>query len=660
MSRKYETTVDTQREYFNAAYFNQTTTTQVAKYETTLLKPFFNNPDKWKLAINRARVPLSAIPLTSHNIPFEKWQVGLNYQTSNVGANAQYSGAFVPQYNPKFVSGAVAYNIDNNLKMVKYIGFPNEYIPLTSFVPDGVKLVNSLGLNVYPVIDIENGIAKAYFLSSDNENEIIVYNMNTNSLIASITVNYGIICCMSIDSNHNLQVGSNFTGEGEYWIYNFANYVQTDNATLDLTTVAGAYGSPTDFVAISSYAGIKNIICVVTYSLGNQGVSPGSIIFSGTFVPPPAQNFIVFNTNINNQLGNVAGLITQIALPPGFITFLFPGNVYASFVNDLTGAPTFISISGGQFSSSTIIGAPAGAIIMNVGTPFGNGWQAYAISGGAPDYFVALPDGSYSIFPTTGTASIFEDSGEYNIYTFQQYLNQINLAFAQAFTEAKTNTNFTPTQPPFLVFNPESKLFNLTCEGQYLTLNTDGSNQYQIVMNNALYQKFIFPSRIFTSVLDITNDPMPFQSILLENYGYNASAGTGSISVPQFINMYQEQSTIYALNDLTRIIIGTSQIPVSGDGEGTLFTNTGATNNNSLNMITDFIPDTTTITNAEPIIYVPAGILRWYNLYAQQPFSKIDIVMYYETKDGLVKPLLLNAGEYFSTKLEFKNGPGDF
>ena len=52
MSRKFESNADTQREYFNATYFNQSGETQQAKYETTLLKPFFNNPDEWKITIN--------------------------------------------------------------------------------------------------------------------------------------------------------------------------------------------------------------------------------------------------------------------------------------------------------------------------------------------------------------------------------------------------------------------------------------------------------------------------------------------------------------------------------------------------------------------------------------------------------------------------------
>jgi hypothetical protein len=170
-------------------------------------------------------------------------------------------------------------------------------------------------------------------------------------------------------------------------------------------------------------------------------------------------------------------------------------------------------------------------------------------------------------------------------------------------------------------------------------------------MNDALYNQFFFPSNDYK---------IGFKSIIVQNYGFNAVEGNGSITLPQFINIYQETSTIYSFNDLTRIIVGTLSIPVSGDGDGTHFTNDNTTNNKTINQITDILPDTTLQTNFEPIIYIPAGILRWYNLYAQQPFTKIDLIFYYETKDGVLRPLLIPAGEYFSCKLEFKKGQGDF
>jgi len=77
-------------------------------------------------------------------------------------------------------------------------------------------------------------------------------------------------------------------------------------------------------------------------------------------------------------------------------------------------------------------------------------------------------------------------------------------------------------------------------------------------------------------------------------------------------------------------------------------------------MITDIVPDTTTLTPGSVLIYIPAGILRWYNMYAQQPFDKVDLILYYETKDGNIYPIDILNGEFFSVKLEFKKGPGDF
>jgi hypothetical protein len=47
-------------------------------------------------------------------------------------------------------------------------------------------------------------------------------------------------------------------------------------------------------------------------------------------------------------------------------------------------------------------------------------------------------------------------------------------------------------------------------------------------------------------------------------------------------------------------------------------------------------------------------------MYAQQPFDKVDLILYYETKDGNIYPIEVINGEFFSVKLEFKKGPGDF
>jgi hypothetical protein len=292
----------------------------------------------------------------------------------------------------------------------------------------------------------------------------------------------------------------------------------------------------------------------------------------------------------------------------------------------------------------------AGNTLINFNT--GNK-QAYNSQGVFQYNFTSPPTGVL-IYP--GTPIVDElDAGPYDIFTYQQFLNKINDAFQLSFTNLKTSlgSSFLPTQAPRVVFDANTKLFSIICEGQYLTLDASGNNIYQIVMNDTLWSKFLYPSREVSPLVG-------FHSILLQDNGINAIAGTGSATLPQYIYVQQEQSTIYAFYDLVRIIVGTTLIPVSGDGEGKTFSNTGFTSNSSINMITDIVPDTTTLTPGSVLIYIPAGILRWYNLYAQQPFQRVDLILYYETKDGTIYPIQIVNGEFFSVKLEFKKGPGDF
>ena len=670
MSHKYDSEVDTQREYFNTAYFNTTGTDQLAKYETTLLKPFFNNPDKWKLAINRARVPLNGIPLTGNNIPFEQWGVALYYQTDNTGTGKHLSEAFVPQYNPNTKTGNATYNINTNLEMEIVLGYPTSFDVVKTFPTLNTTITNSLGQKITPIMAVVGTRVFGYFLSSASDTQILVYDMQNGNLHFTLQTNQ-IIQAIACDSAGNLYTAYQLSSPNSFWIQQY-NADVTFNYTY-LGQVSAAYpGVPSTYLYWNAIMaiGVGSVMGAIQCTNASGINFSASEYYSGLIVDNglpqntainenfgPGPNYLhglqMYGTTIVTMIncnGNNLFFTTQSTLTDSF----FPQNVTGPNFNNFCGADG-VNFQFSGTSTANNAGIPYYGYFIFTGTGEGGLTPVTQVTGIFP------PNGSYYLAPTTISYSIIEDAGAYNIYSFQQYLTQINLAFQTVFTALLASIpGISPTEPPSISYNGATKLFSLNCEGAYLKTNTDGSPQVQILLNNNLYQKFLFPSQQFL-------DPYPYNpliglyyTVLLDNYGFNAVIGTGSSTTPQFLYMQQEQSTIYALNDLTRIIIGTTQIPVSGDGEGTLFTNSGATNNRSLNMITDFIPDTTVITNAEPIIYVPQGILRWYNMYAQQPFTKIDLIFYYETKDGLVRPVIITNGEYFSCKLEFKRGPGDF
>jgi hypothetical protein len=657
MSHKYDAEVDTQREYFNTAYFNTTGTDQLAKYETTLLKPFFNNPDKWKLSINRARVPLNGIPLTANNIPFNQWWVALYFQTDKTGTGKYLSESYVPQYNQAFETGNYAYNINTNLEMEIILGYSTGFKVYKTYPTQNTTTINSLGQTISPIMAVIGTRAIAFFLDSQTDNTIRIYDATRGILLSSLTINFININAMCVDADGNIYIG--YTTPGPIFSVQQYNADVNFNYTLQGSSICALAGPGLYFNAMIALS-VGTVLVAIQFP-NKYGGNSAPQFLSGVIGGGDLDEVNTMGQDTgNNQF------LTGITLSTGTLFFNINQLINSVMVPTLFAAPDSLGSSNliGTLSSfNYFCGNDGNNFLMNGGYNGHVDYNAYTgdTTGINFIYHYVPPNGSYSLATSTNAYSIIQDAGPYNIYSFQQYLTQINLAFQTAFTALLAiRPTLKPTEAPSISYNGATKLFSLNCEGSYMTLNADGSQQCQILLNNNLFQKFLFPAQQFI-------DPYPYNpliglyySIILANYGYNSVVGTGSSTLPQFLYMQQEQSTIYALNDLTRIIIGTTQIPVSGDGEGTLFTNSGATNNRSLNMITDFIPDTTVITNAEPIIYVPNGILRWYNMYAQQPFTKIDLIFYYETKDGLIRPVIITNGEYFSCKLEFKRGPGDF
>jgi hypothetical protein len=632
MSRNFTSDVDTQREYFNASYFNKSGTTQIAKYETTLLKPFFQDPDQWKLAINRFRLPLSAIPLTKNNIPHRQWQIGIQYSpldgtpTSDVEYVKQYNSSTATFQTLNVASTATFSNYNSD--------FSEEYSTVNIADTNIISTVN------YPAYDNING-GTLYFLGRQEQGTIIV-NPNTGQTIQIIPNPPNIYSYTVCSNPTNGDLFISYTG-----VPNTPNSIRRYQRTNNTWTEVFTYAMPpgiTDLIYTMIFfsnriyfIGAKAYTYTIYYfDTGSTLLNTALVLDADNYQPfmnSNGQYIYTYGTN-QNGFGN-------------FTSYTVSGNNLV--VNANVTMPYGFNNNYGSFPSFGFDNAGNTLINFNTGNK-----QAYN-SQGVFQYNFTSPPTAVLIYP--GTPIVDEiDVGSYDIYTYQQFLNKINDAFQLSFTNLKTTlgATFLPTQAPSVVFNPTTKLFSLVCEGLYTTLNSDGTNQYKILMNNTLWNKFLFPS---TEVSPLVG----FYSINIANYGINAVPGNGSITLPQFIYINQESSTIYAFNDLTRIIVATQgSIPVSGDGEGVVFTNTGSTTNNSINIITDIIPDTTVQMNSSPVIYVPNGILRWYNLYAQQPFSKIDLIFYYETKNGVINQVEIIDGEYFSVKLEFKKGAGDF
>lgn len=651
MSRNFTTDVDTQREYYNATYFNNSGANQIARYDTTLLKPFFPNPDQWKLAINRMRVPLSGIPLTRNNIPFQQWQVGLDYRPVASGTGGFNTVEYVEQYNQSTSNQYITYSINNSLGIETYLLTASsatllETVPL---IQPG-STTNQLSVFVQPVLSPD--CTKMICLDATNKRQVNVNNTKDGTLITSIdtTGSADYITAIAFDNNNNIYIAKSqlIIPDGQQQAvlsYNYSssptpNYtasitynftVQPDTITsLSFDSAASPASNYIFLISIFEATYSVNAIQIGSPTIVGTAISSGQEVIVSPKLMVNDDNFYIlyYNDTIGNytimKKDNANNILAQWT---NFSQTIVPSLLGFTQTNKLVVNANYYDFTGVQ-----IMNTPSNAPSSTYFNP---------ASGVLNVQVSSIPN----IIPVPG--------GPYDLFTYQDFLNQINAVFQTCFNtmRAEKGATFLPTEPPSIVYNAQTRLFNLIVEGAYLTLNEDGSNQYTVFMNVELWSKFFFPSNTFES---------SYKSIILQNYGINAIQGNGSATTPQFIYVQQEDSTIYAFYDLVRIIVGTTRIPVSGDGEGKTFSNTGSVSNNAINMITDIVPDTTTLTPGSVLIYVPAGILRWYNLYAQQPFDKIDLTLQYETKDGNVYPIEITNGEFFSVKLEFKKGPGDF
>lgn len=638
MSRKFESNADTQREYFNAAYFNQSGETQQAKYETTLLKPFFTNPDEWKISINRARFPTSLIPLTGNNIPFQQWQVGLGYYN---GTQGEIDLSYVPQVNPAVGAFYNTTSISPQPLLSQQVNSDLNPFEINGSTPINTSTIDgdAGGYYVQPCYDNHVGATPTIYALSDNFTSINCYIGTGSAPVANLVIpDFSLpnnhVSCLCADTSGNLFVAYTTIDGGGNVVPLVQAFVRS---SANVWAVGGLYNTNGSVNYFNTYIEAIAILDDILFAFCAVGGQPATSSISigwnlGTLTPASGQQF---------------GYTENVVISNGTYYFQTNSDGNLRITNSSAQVYLWTNVFADYFLGFDTLG--------NLLMVKDNVYTAYDYTNGTVAYTFIPPEGSVLIVnsaPFSGPA----DSGPADIFTYQTFLNQINAAFTTAFTAIKASLGATylPTDAPRVIFDGVTKFFSIIVDGVYSTLDANGNQKFQIFMNETLWNQFFFPS------ISIENTGTQYRELLVQNNGINAIQGTGAGTLPQFLTIQQEDSTMYQFNDLTRIIIGTQSIPVSGDGEGTVFTNNNTVSNKSINMITDIIPDTSIQTNTTPIIYVPNGILRWYNLYAQQPFTKIDLTIFYETKDGVIHPLYVATGEYFSVKLEFKKGAGDF
>jgi hypothetical protein len=142
-------------------------------------------------------------------------------------------------------------------------------------------------------------------------------------------------------------------------------------------------------------------------------------------------------------------------------------------------------------------------------------------------------------------------------------------------------------------------------------------------------------------------------------YGlYNMPPIIAPAVIPTYYVFTQEYQAIQTWSSLRKILITTSNIPISNEFEPPVFYDSSGQynlgNTASFPILTDFIPQINNIGESRSVAYyVPTSQYRLIDMLSEQALYKIDLNIYWQDKLGNTYPLDISLFEQASIKLAF-------
>lgn len=215
------------------------------------------------------------------------------------------------------------------------------------------------------------------------------------------------------------------------------------------------------------------------------------------------------------------------------------------------------------------------------------------------------------------------------IYTFQSYVNAINLALTKACD------GLLPS-PPEMMFNAAERRFLLNMPAAFASADQSG-NTWQLYLNQNMQNIFKFPQ---ASAVTTTIDSMPLVTIqTLQRF-----PSFYGVSPYQFYVITQEGVSFDSLWNIVRFVVRCPGMPIIGNFEGT---------DGTSNSLTDIYPDLTTLNVGAAEIFTPLQD-RWYAMTSLQAVQSYRFEIWYDTRDGVSRPVMINPGSNWGILVCFR------
>jgi hypothetical protein len=243
------------------------------------------------------------------------------------------------------------------------------------------------------------------------------------------------------------------------------------------------------------------------------------------------------------------------------------------------------------------------------------------------------------------------DPDYFFIYSFQQFIDMVNVALASAYTIVGGPAN----SPPYMVYDAQTALFSIIAEADY-----DDTLNYQLYFNFNLFA-------LFDNFLSIRNGNGTTLGkdvqIIIKNTGNNSvEAHPEGYAPPLSKNGWQmsgEYVSTYLFNSVRSLVFISNTLPVANEALNVQNTSTITTGNTNRKILTDFEfnieSGLSNNTIRSYVQYIPFGEYRLIDLKSNSPIYCFDTQIYFQTKDLNIYPLYINPNESISMKVLFRS-----
>lgn len=263
------------------------------------------------------------------------------------------------------------------------------------------------------------------------------------------------------------------------------------------------------------------------------------------------------------------------------------------------------------------------------------------------------------------------DTGYYNVYSYQWLCYLIFVAFQGAAAKLALSTALSPNPPdltysPIIYWDSSSQKAVISANAAVYDLNEQfyaaTASAVNVYMNAPLYGLLSsFPARYLGNGSLLGQD---YRILIVDIGGTNNQviippqpAVPGGVEYTAIL-VYQETSTASSITPILAIVFTSNTIPV----EANIVSTPLVYNNNQLltfsgnnaataNIITDLVSDSGIYT--PNLVYNPTAQYRLIPLYGNSPLSNLDISIFYRIRSGALVPFRLASGASMSMKILF-------